>query len=265
MRYVTPTTVPTTAARDRNIGIYLQDSWKPHARLTASLGLRVDWVRRYDDIVDIERTNSVEVGPRLGVSYLLTEDAKNVVRFFAGRVHDMVAGSDVVTSFATTSPVATRDVYIDKDGSQTTINTPAPTAALWNVQFDENLHQPYIDEFIVGFRRQFPRQISLDISARRRLFKDVYGLVDINGIYPSEPFQPFGGFGLVDANRGIVNQQRNNTWSTEVVNALEAVVAKNTSVFQAMLSVSRQWQHLDGTWNPTDPARFIQPDAFPND
>src|SRR5206468_5207691 len=31
---------------------------------------------------------------------------------------------------------------------------------------------------------------------------------------------------------------------------------------QAMVSFNRQWQHLDGTWNPTDPARFIQPDAF---
>jgi hypothetical protein len=25
---------------------------------------------------------------------------------------------------------------------------------------------------------------------------------------------------------------------------------------------NRQWQHYGGTWNPTDPARFIQPDAF---
>jgi len=43
-------------------------------------------------------------------------------------------------------------------------------------------------------------------------------------------------------------------------------VAKNMSKnFQAMASLQRQWQKEDGTWNPTDPARFIQPDAFPND
>ena len=28
--------------------------------------------------------------------------------------------------------------------------------------------------------------------------------------------------------------------------------------------MTRQFQHVDGTWNPTDPARFIQPEAFPN-
>jgi hypothetical protein len=29
--------------------------------------------------------------------------------------------------------------------------------------------------------------------------------------------------------------------------------------------INRQWQHISGTWNPTDPARFVQPEAFPND
>ena len=34
--------------------------------------------------------------------------------------------------------------------------------------------------------------------------------------------------------------------------------------FQVIASFTRQWQHLNGTWNPTDPARFVQPDAFEN-
>ena len=34
--------------------------------------------------------------------------------------------------------------------------------------------------------------------------------------------------------------------------------------FQIIASATRQWQHLNGTWNPTDPARFVQPDAFDN-
>jgi hypothetical protein len=47
--------------------------------------------------------------------------------------------------------------------------------------------------------------------------------------------------------------------------ALQVTVAKNLSQgFQFLGAFHRQWQHLTGTWNPTDPARFIQPDAFPN-
>src|SRR5262249_6430104 len=134
------------------------------------------------------------------------------------------------------------------------------------LEFDPSLHQPFIDEFVVGFRKQFPGQVSLDVTGTRRIFRDGYALVDINGFYPDGPLQPFGGFGRVDPNRGIVNQQRNRTWSDVVMTFLETTLAKNLSNnIQAVLSVSRQWQHLEGTWNPTDPARFIQPDAFPND
>jgi hypothetical protein len=88
---------------------------------------------------------------------------------------------------------------------------------------------------------------------------------DINGIYPSAPYQPFGGFGLVDPNQGMIMQQTNATWSKVVVTNWEAILAKNLSNdFQVVLTATRQFQHLDGTWNPTDPARFIQPDEFPN-
>src|SRR5207249_8051839 len=31
-----------------------------------------------------------------------------------------------------------------------------------------------------------------------------------------------------------------------------------------MAGINRQWQHISGNWNPTDPALFIQPSAFPN-
>jgi hypothetical protein len=35
--------------------------------------------------------------------------------------------------------------------------------------------------------------------------------------------------------------------------------------FQMMAGINRQWQHFGGTWNPTDPAKFIQPETFPSD
>ena len=46
---------------------------------------------------------------------------------------------------------------------------------------------------------------------------------------------------------------------------LEATLAKNLSHnLQGTLSVTHQWHSIEGTWGPTDPARFIQPDAFEN-
>ncbi|MBI3262232.1 MAG: TonB-dependent receptor, partial [Acidobacteria bacterium] len=95
-RYQSPSELQTTAARDRDIGIYVQDSWKPHPRVTANIGVRADFVRRFDDIFKIERMNSTNVGPRLGMAYLVTADAKNVLRAFYGRIHEQVNGRDPI-------------------------------------------------------------------------------------------------------------------------------------------------------------------------
>jgi hypothetical protein len=211
--------------------------------------------------------NSTNIGPRVGGAYLITSDARNVVRAFFGRVHEQVNGRDPITTFGPTSRRFQRDIY-DQNGDgvfETEVITPAATAAINALAFDSKLHQPYVDEYAVGYAKQFAGQISLDLSFNRRYFKDAYAEIDINGIYPSGPNQPFGGFGRVDPNQGRIMQQTNATWSKVVVTNLEAIIAKNLSHnFQLVGTMTRQWQHLDGTWNPTDPARFIQSDAFPN-
>ena len=142
---------------------------------------------------------------------------------------------------------------------------PATSTAVAAQQIAPDLHQPYIDEFIVGFRRQFGWQMGLDIGYINRAYKDTWAEVDINGFYPDGPGLPFGGFGKVDPNQGIVRQQTNNTWSQLKYQAIELTVTKNMSHgFQFIGSFNRQWHKIDGTWNPTDPARFVQPDHFAN-
>jgi hypothetical protein len=269
-RYETPSEVKSTAARDRDYAVYVQDSWKPHPRLTTNIGVRADFVRRFDDIFAVERMSSVNVGPRLGMSYLVTPDARNVVRVFYGRLHEQVNGRDPITTFSPfNQPTGRerRELYdADGDGNFEILNiTPAATPQISALAFDPDMHQPFVDEFVLGFARQFKGQVSLDVSATRRAFKDGYGEIDINGIYPSGPNQPFGGFGLASPNQGLVMQQTNASWTDVVVTDFEAVLAKNLSHnVQMILTGTRQFQHLTGTWNPTDPARFIQPDAFPN-
>lgn len=266
-RYVSPLEVHSTSARDRDLAIYVQDNWKPGQRLTVNVGVRADFVRRFDDIFGVQRMNSTNVGPRVGGALLLTSDARNVLRAFYGRVHEQVNGRDPITTFRTTEARLVRNLYdVNGDGTlETEIATPPETTELNQLAFDRNLHQPSVDEYAVGYARQFPGQLSLDLSFNRRYFKDAYAEIDINGIYPDGPFKPFGGFGRVDPNRGLVMQQTNATWSTVVVTNVEAILAKNLSHnFQVVATATRQWQHIDGTWNPTDPARFIQPDAFPN-
>ena len=69
---------------------YIQDAWRPTTRLTVNAGVRVDRVTRDDDLFNVRVQNSTEVGPRVGVNYLLTSDQRNTVRFSYARVHDSV-------------------------------------------------------------------------------------------------------------------------------------------------------------------------------
>ena len=234
--------------------------------MTANLGLRVDWIRRHDELLNIYREKSTAVHPRAGVAYLVTKDARNVLRASYSRLYEQVNGRDYIVTFGNTGGVTTRDVYFDRNGVETTVTTPPTRSVSPSLLFDSNLHQPWADEYVVGFRHQFPGQISADLSATRRIYHDQFEQVDINGIYPSGPNLPFGGFGLIDPNQGIIFKETNGDWTRVIVSNLEGTIAKNMSHnVQLVLSLSRQWQHLEGTWNPTDPARFIQPGAFTND
>ena len=258
----------TASGRDKDIGFYVQDNWKPTSRVTATIGVRVDLVRRFDSQRGFSRQSSAEVGPRAGFSYLITEDAKNVLRGTFARVHEQLQGGrHGVSSFGGADAAATQDTYdLDGDGVfESVFNTPARTSTLSTAQFDPNMSQPIIDEWILGYRRQFPGQLSVDVGGIYRKIHNTFAQTDINGIYPSGPNQPFGGFGLVDPNQGIVYRLTNADWHSMHYQALQITVAKNLSRnFQALAAIHRQWQHDSGTWNPTDPARFIQPDAFAN-
>ena len=56
-----------------------------------------------------------------------------------------------------------------------------------------------------------------------------------------------------------------NTWNWPVYNGLEFQFARQGRSLQVIASLSRQWRHIAGTWQPNDPASFIQPAAFEND
>ncbi len=253
---------------DRDFAGYLQDSWKPMDRLTVNLGLRADFVRRYDNVIAHEKMNTIAIGPRFGFSYLLTDDARTVLRGNLGRVHEQMNGRDSITWHAN---ALTRERWREYDHNADgvadhEIYTPPISHLDPSILIDPDLSQPYVDEAIAGIRRQFEGQIAVDVAFVHRRYADVYGLVDQNGIYPAEgTVAPFGGFGAVDPEQGIIYQQTNTHWSKLVYSALEITTTKRTDRMQVMLNFNRQWQGYSGTWNPTDPARWIQPDKFASD
>jgi hypothetical protein len=254
--------------RDRDMGIYVQDTWRPNNRLTATLGIRADFVRRFDILRSFEIEKSVEIAPRLGAALLLDDEAKNVVRGSFTRVHrQLMGGRDAVAGFAD-PPGASSVTTFDLNGDgifEAEDPNPAVPASVEALRFDPDFHQPYVDEWTAGYQRQLPLDMSLDLAFSTKFFKDSYAQTEINGFWPDAPGQPFGGFGRVDPASGQIFRLTNRTWAHQRFHALYVTLAKNMSHnFQVMASVQRQWQQEVGDWNPTDPARFIQPDAFAN-
>ncbi len=261
-----PYQVPTVNAHDTDVALYAQDSWKATSRLTISPGLRVDWVKRYDALWNFTRMNSWSIQPRFSASYLLTKDARNVLRFSAGRLAEQVNGRDAASgrSAGNAGFTKTEDYYDPQGNLVNEIVTPPLSPHDIPSLFSPNLHQPYTDEYVLGYQKQFPGHVALDASYVQRRISDVYAEVDVNGIYPSGPGLPFGGFGAIDPTQGIIYQETNATWMKYIYHGLEATVTKQmANNWQLLIGLHREWQYYTGTWNPTDPARFIQPTAFP--
>jgi hypothetical protein len=252
--------ITSSARRARDYAVYVTDAWKPFPRLTVHAGVRLDAIAVEDRLYGVEVQNSVEVGPRVGATWDLTGDSRNVARFNAGRIADLLQPAYLPTAGG--NPLGFTDFYDNNlDGVfETVLRSPPVTPENSNQRVDPDRHQPFVDEWIVGYRRQWPRQFSMDISFVRRAYKHRPAAVEINRAIDGLTFR-----GYRDEAQNDIYLMTNNRWNTQVYSGLELSVAKRTSTLALIGGYTRGWQHLSGTWQPGDPAALIQPDAFAND
>jgi hypothetical protein len=116
-----------------------------------------------------------------------------------------------------------------------------------------------VDELVAGYQRQLGSRTSLDVSVTRREYRDRPAAVEINGMYDGRRF-----VGYRDESQNEIYRQTANIWNWPVVNALQLQVAHQSGRLQLLAGYTRQWNHLAGTWQPSDPASFVQPEAFAN-
>lgn len=251
-------TSASTGASDN--AVYVQDAWRPTNRLTVTAGVRIDWIEGRDRLFDVVVLDDRAVGPRFGGTYQVTADSKNVVRASWGRVHEAPIGLRI--GAAGTNRAQERNLYdLNLDGVfETEFVTPASTVRSTNREIDPDRRQPFVDEWLVGYRRQFPGQLSVDASFIRRNYKHRPALVEVNGIYDGGVFrgyrnEAFDNIFLVTSNR----------WNWPVYSGVEFTVSKQTRTTQLLVAYTRAFQHLEGTWQPNDPASFIEPEKFAND
>ena len=259
-RYYSVPSITTLDLHARDNAVYIQDSWRPSTRLTVNAGIRFDWIASRDVFFDLETLNDLAIGPRLGVNYALTTDSKNLLRASYGRVGDVPNASYVGN--AGTAAAGIRDEYDnDLNGTfETVFATPGSSAFSQNRRVDPDRRWSWVDEYLVGYRRQLAGQLTFDVSFIDRQYKHRPALVEVNGIYDGGVFR-----GYRDESQNDISLVTSNRWNWFVYRGLEFDVTKRTKAIQLIANYTRAWQHLAGTWQPNDPASFIQPDAFAND
>lgn len=245
--------------RSQDFAFYLQDAWRPGTRLTLTAGVRVDMIRRRDAIFDLALHERVELGPRAGVNYALSADGRRVVRAAWGRVHESLANTRVR---GTSTSSGFRDEYdVDLDGAfETTLFTPGASAVSADRIIDVGRRQPHVDEWLVGYQQQLAGQWTADVAFLHRAYRDRVAYIEDNGIYDGNVF-----VGYRNEDLNAIHRVTHNVWSWPVYNGLDVRIAKRSRHLQLSLTYTRQWRHLAGTWQPNDPASFLQPAAFPND
>lgn len=244
----------------QDYGFHVQDSWKPADRLTLAVGLRADLVKTNDLIFDTTIENAWNVAPRLGATWRLTDEGRSVLRGSYAIVHDMPQAVLIASIGSTRNAQA--DYYDnDLDGVfETAIVIPPSTALDQSREIDPDLHRPFIREAVIGIAQQFPGRWSVDLALVRRDYRDRPALVEVNGIYEGVTFKGYRNEALND-----VHRITNNTHNRFVYSGLQVSVAKRGGAIQVLGGYTRGWQHVAGTWQPNDPASFIQPEAFAND
>ncbi len=213
--------------RFADYGIYVQDSWRPIERATVTLGVRVDRIIRRDELFDVEVQDSIEFGPRAGINYMITSDQRNAVRAAFMRAHDAPSINQVALG-AGTNTLGFRELYdVNLDGVfETERITPTTTRLNPNRIIDPDYHQPFVDEWTVGYRRQLPGQAVVDVGFIHRDYRDRIALVEQNFIYEDNVFK-----GYYDESLNEISRLTTNEWNHPVYKAFEILATKQSSRF----------------------------------
>jgi hypothetical protein len=173
-----------------NLGVYVQDEWKVHDRLTMNLGLRYDL--QFLETIDTDTSN---VSPRFGLALTPFPSGKTVLRASAGLFYDRVPlralANALLSAANTTDPGQLRQIAISLSPAQAgapvfpaILPGPVPAVTLPNLTtMDRALESAYSRQASAEIEQQFGDRITL--AAGYEYVRGTNLLMSINQNVPS--------------------------------------------------------------------------------
>jgi outer membrane receptor protein involved in Fe transport len=186
----------------RNIGVFLDDTFRINDRLTLNLGLRYDNSRAFFPAYSLLDSSGAETGqssraidnlytwntlsPRIGFNYKLTSDGRTVLRAHYGRYYRGI----VTGEFASAGPAVAAE-YFGLWDFTTNAFDPASLALNFdntNLRVDEDFKAPYTDQFSASLERELAPNFGVSLHYTHKRGHNYGGWRDTVGQYETASY-----------------------------------------------------------------------------
>jgi hypothetical protein len=174
---IAPVSALHSSPQHHNTTAYLQDHWTALSNLTINAGIR--WDRQ--EIIDPNGTKAIDLkkdfAPRFGFVLDPTKNGRSKVFGSYGRYYEEIPMDLVIRSFS-----FERQARIFNFSPSSTVPDPAAEAAVsqtsaifgGNVEpADPNLHNQYINEYLLGYQREVLPDVAVGIQGILRYYPEI--------------------------------------------------------------------------------------------
>ena len=254
-------------ARIRNIGAFVDDTVRIGERVTLTLGVRVDYSKAFspaqeelDDNAEptgntfprVDHFTWDSISPRLGLNWKLTSDGKTVVKSHWGRYHPQITTGEFANVIGPSIKPYFQGNYNAATG---VIEDLFLTSSSENLSVDSDYNSPRTDQFLLGFERELPARLGLQVNYVRKWGRDFAAWRDVVGQYVTVP--------IVDnVGEGQTGQTINAFRLTSPPGEREFVLGNSDQVFTDVNAFSLTLNRRMSWWSASFGATYLRAEGL---